>query len=70
MQLNHQPVADWPTLSEYIHQHPNQEIHLTVQQGTESRELNMQLDRQTKDGQSIGFIGVNAKIPSLAKRND
>jgi regulator of sigma E protease len=58
--LNHQPIAGWPALSAYIHQHPNQEVSLSVKQGEVVRELNVQLDNQ---GQSTGYLGVEVKIP-------
>ncbi len=61
--LNHQPVADWPALSDYIHQHPNQEVALTVRSGETRRELNVQLDSKPQRGQPVGYLGIEARAP-------
>lgn len=62
--LNHQPVADWRTVSDYVHKHPNQEMTLEVkQQDGVVRNLNIQLDSRAQQGQLTGYLGVQAKIP-------
>lgn len=65
--INHQAVADWPAVAEYIHQHPNQEITLTIKQAEAVRDLNIQLDSKINKGQRTGYIGIHAKMPEWAE---
>jgi regulator of sigma E protease len=64
VQWNQQPIADWPALTDHIRNHPNQEVSLTIKQGQNLRQVNIQLDSQGKKGQPVGYLGIEAKMPS------
>ncbi len=61
--LNNQRIEEWPEIAEYIQKHPDQEIALTIQRGQQTTDLNIQLDRQKKQHQWLGYLGVEVKLP-------
>lgn len=56
--LNHQPIPDWSALADYIHQHPHQEVTLTLQREQSLREVSITLDK---------YLGVEVKMPRWPK---
>lgn len=52
--VNHQALADWPALADYIQKHPNQPVTLTVKKDQQSRDVTINIER---------FLGVQVKPP-------
>ena len=56
-------MAEWPELMEYIKNHPHQEVNLTYA-ARQTRQITLELGSQSQNGQTNGYLGIEAKVPS------
>ncbi len=60
-------IDDWLFLVDYVQKHPESVIHLTVKRGTHKLNLEVFVSHKIQGKKKMGYIGLAAKPPSLAK---
>lgn len=63
LSANGEEITSWKAWSEVIRAHPEAEIQLLVERGSEHLQLALRPDAKHENGQTIGFAGVGSAIP-------
>lgn len=61
--LNQQTVENWPSVAEFLHNHPNQEVNFNVKRQGNLQQMTVGVESKTEKGASIGYLGVVVKPP-------
>ncbi len=65
--LNGSPVADWDAFAAALKEFPGQEITITVERNSQELTLTTTLGTRTRDGQTVGFLGVSPEVPQIGR---
>lgn len=61
VQLNEKPISDWLTIVQYVKQHPNQTMTLTVKRQGQLRTFTVPIKVLPNDAKKTGFIGLRSQ---------
>jgi len=57
------PVADWAGLVEYVREHPDQTVGITLERGAQSMDMQLQIGKRKSGDKVIGRIGAGVYVP-------
>ncbi|WP_025386304.1 RIP metalloprotease RseP [Legionella oakridgensis] len=59
--INHEVINDWLVLVDYVRQHSDQSMLLSIKRNNKIEQVNVHIGRTMNDGQNQGFLGVSSR---------